>query len=155
MLLSTHPGSALSCKAQGEEIKLKRRRFQKGCLQLMKRGGEKRWVVFYYDSDRKRRCHTIGIGKMTKTDAEKERDEFMRAINGIEEPEPGGTRPLLFSEFIEQTYLPFQRKKWKDSTAGTTENRIQHHIVKGIGANALDGFTLTRLQAFLQDKADA
>jgi integrase len=77
----------------------------------------------------------------------------MRTINGCEDPEPGGLRPLLLSEFINQTYLPFQRGKWKKSTQGTSENRIQHHIVKGIGHHALEGFSLTVLQEFLDSKA--
>jgi hypothetical protein len=91
---------------------------------------------------------------MTKTQAEKERDEFMRTINGCDEPGSRGPRPVLLGEFIEQQYLPFQRKKWKASTAGTSENRIQHHIVKGIGGNAMRDFSLTPLKAFLNGKAD-
>jgi integrase len=78
----------------------------------------------------------------------------MRTINGCDNPEPGGLRPLMLSEFINQTYLPFQRGKWKKSTQGTAENRIQHHIVKGIGHNALRDFSLTSLQEFLDSKAD-
>ncbi|MEN6336907.1 MAG: tyrosine-type recombinase/integrase, partial [Phycisphaerales bacterium] len=75
--------------------------------------------------------------------------------NGCEDPEPDGTRPVLLSEFIDQVYLPFQRKKWKASTKGTSENRIQHHVVKGLGPAAVEGYTLNSLQAFLQQKADA
>jgi site-specific recombinase XerC len=96
---------------------------------------------------------TLGAGNLTKSQAEQARDEFMRTINGCDNPEPGGLRPLLLSEFINQTYLPFQRGKWKESTRGTSENRIQHHIVKGIGHHALKDFSLTSLQAFLDGKA--
>src|SRR5215471_7746361 len=78
----------------------------------------------------------------------------MRTVNGCGDPEPGGLRPLLLNEFINQTYLPFQRGKWKNSTRGTSENRIQHHIVKEIGPNALKDFSLTSLQAFLDGKAE-
>jgi integrase len=91
---------------------------------------------------------------MTKSQAEHARDEFMRTINGCEDPEPGGLRPLLLSEFINQTYLPFQRGKWKKSTQGTSENRSQHHIVKELGHNALKDFSLTSLQEFLDSKVE-
>jgi integrase len=92
---------------------------------------------------------------MSKTDAEKKRDEFMRTVNGCAEPDSDCTRPLKLREFIEQQYLPFCLKKWKASTAGTSENRIRHHIIKDIGDNAMRDFTLTSLQSFLDGKADA
>ena len=131
-----------------------RRRFQKGSLQQVRSGKAKRWVVLYYNTEGKRRFHTLGAGNMTKSQAEQARDEFMRTINGCDNPETGGMRPLLLSEFIDQTYLPFQRGKWKKSTQGTSENRIQHHIVKGIGRNPLRDFSLTSLQGFLDGKAE-
>jgi integrase len=92
---------------------------------------------------------------MTKTDANIKRDEFMHTVNGSDEPEVGGIRPVLLREFIAQKYLPFQRGKWKKSTQGTSENRIMHHVVKGLGDTALKDFSLTSLQAFLESKAEA
>jgi integrase len=92
---------------------------------------------------------------MTKTDANTKRDEFMHTVNGSDEPEVGGIRPVLLREFIAQKYLPFQRGKWKKSTQGTSENRIMHHVVKGLGDTALKDFSLTSLQAFLESKAEA
>ena len=131
-----------------------RRRFQKGSLQQVRSGKAKRWIVLYYSAEGKRRFQTLGAGNLTKSQAEQARDEFMRTINGCDEPQIGGLRPLLLSEFINQTYLPFQRGKWKKSTRGTSENRIQHHIVMGIGSNALKDFSLTSLQEFLDGKAE-
>jgi len=133
---------------------LKRRRFQKGSLQLRRRGKAKKWVVLYRDDGGHRRYHTLGAGSMTKTDATAKRDEFMRTVNGSGEPEVGGIRPVLLREFIDQKYLPFQRGKWKKSTQGTSENRIMHHVVKALGDTALKDFSLTSLQAFLESKAD-
>lgn len=140
--------------AHQEKI-LKRRRFQKGSLQLRRRGKAKKWVVLYYDDAGHRRYHTLGAGTMTKTAAQGLRDEFMRTVNGSDEPEDGRTRPVLLREFIDQIYLPFQRGKWKKSTQGTSENRIMHHIVKELGDAALKDFSLTALQAFLEQKANA
>ena len=137
-----------------QEKVLKRRRFQKGSLQLRRRGKAKKWVVLYYDDAGHRRYHTLGAGTMTKTAAQELRDEFMRTVNGSDEPEDGRNRPVLLREFIDQVYLPFQRGKWKKSTQGTSENRIMHHIVKELGNAALKDFSLTGLQAFLEQKAN-
>lgn len=135
---------------------MRRRRFQKGSLQLVRRGKAKRWVVIYYNADGQRRYKTLGPGSVTKTEADGKRANFMREeVNGCEPAEGDAIRPVLLSEFVEQVYLPFQFGKWKASKRGTTENRIQHHIVKGIGAAPIEGFTLGTLQAFLKAKADA
>jgi integrase len=112
-------------------------------------------VVLYYNAAGKRQFHTLGAGNLSKTEAENKRDEFMRTINGVDAPKEDGTRPLMLGEFIEQTYLPFFKRKWKASTAGTSENRIRHHVIKEIGANVLEDFTLSGLQEFLQKKANA
>jgi hypothetical protein len=61
-----------------QEKVLKRRRFQKGSLQLRRRGKAKKWVVLYYDDAGHRRYHTLGAGTMTKTAAQGLRDEFLR-----------------------------------------------------------------------------
>src|SRR5579885_3824809 len=138
-----------------QEDFVKRRRFQKGSLQLRRRGKAKKWVVLYYDDAGHRRYHTLGSGSMTKTAAEQRRDEFMRSVNGSGESETGGLRPVLLREFVEQVYLPFQRGKWKRSTQGTSENRIRRHILTELGDTALKDFSLRSLQGFLERKADA
>lgn len=79
----------------------------------------------------------------------------MRAINGGEQTDDNPIRPVLLSEFINEVYLPFQQGKWKASTAGSSENRIRHHIVKELGAIAVEDFTLKSLQNFLERKAVA
>jgi integrase len=148
----SHPESVTPAQ---QEMILRKRRFQKGSLQQVRRGKAKRWVVLYYNGEGKRQCHTLlCAGSTTKGQAEKERIEFMRTINGCDQSQDGGIRPVLLREFIEQKFFVFQRKKWKASTAGTSENRIQYHIVKGIGDHAMRDFTLTSLQAFLERKAD-
>src|SRR4051812_19430207 len=137
----------------GQEKFLKRRRFQKGSLQLRRRGKAKKWVVLFYDDAGHRRYHTLGAGTMTKTAAQELRDEFMRKVNGADQPEESRLRPVLLREFVDQAYLPFQRGKWKKSTLSTSENRIKHHIVKALGDTALKDFSLSSLQSFLEGKA--
>jgi DNA-binding winged helix-turn-helix (wHTH) protein/integrase len=50
-------------------------------------------------------------------------------------------------------YLPFYLGKWKESTAGTSANRIRHHIGKELGRERLVDLTLAKLQKFLERKA--
>ena len=132
---------------------MRRRRFQKGSLQLRKHGNRRVWVVLYYDEKGERRYHTLGLAsEMKKGDANEKRQDFMREINGGDRT-VGPARPATVQEFLDQVYLPFYRGKWKESTASTTENRIQHHIVKELGPERLEDLTLAPLQQFLERKA--
>jgi integrase len=111
-------------------------------------------VVLYYDDRGERRYSTLGwASEMNKGVADEKCQEFMRGINGGDRT-PGPTRPTTVKEFLDQVYLPFYRGKWKESTAGTSENRIQHHIVKDLGGRRLDDLSLVPLQKFLDAKAD-
>lgn len=134
---------------------MRRRRFQKGSLQLRKHGNRRVWVVLYYDDRGERRYSTLGwASEMNKGEAHEKRQEFMRGVNGGDRT-PGPTRPVTVKEFLEQIYLPFYRGKWKESTAGTSENRIQHHIVNELGDERLEDLALVSLQKFLDQKAEA
>lgn len=133
---------------------MRRRRFQKGSLQLRKHGNRRVWVVLYYDDRGERKYSTLGwASEMNKGEADQKRQEFMREINGGDRT-PGPTRPATVKEFLEQVYLPFYRGKWKESTAGTSENRIQHHIVNELGSQRLENLALVSLQKFLDQKAE-
>jgi integrase len=110
-------------------------------------------VVLYYDEQGERRYQTLGLAsELKKGDANEKCQEFMRKINGGDRT-AAPVRPPTVKEFLDQVYLPFYRGKWKESTAGTTENRIQHHIVKGLGMERLEDLTLAPLQQFLERKA--
>ena len=133
---------------------MRRRRFQNGSLQLRKHADRRVWVVLYYDNKGERRYHTLGWAtEMNKGQADEGRQEFMRGINGGEGRSSGSIRPPTVGEFLNQVYLPFYLGKWKESTAGTSENRLRHHIEKDLGALYIQDFTLARLQQFLERKA--
>lgn len=76
----------------------------------------------------------------------------MLTINGGE-GEPQAVRPVLVSEFVNKLYLPFYRLKWKGSTEGTSENRIQFHIIGDLGNRQLESLTPTGMQTYLEGKA--
>ena len=108
---------------------MRRRRYQKGSLQARRHGKKRVWVVQYYDADGHHRYHTLGrMADLNKSEAIKKQEEFMKTVNGGDGARQE-VRPALVSEFVNQAYLPFQRGKWKKSTKGTSENRIQFHIV--------------------------
>jgi hypothetical protein len=134
---------------------LRRRRFQKGSLQQRKHGNRRVWVVLYWDQERKRRYQTLGLcSEMTKSGARQRQAEFMKEVNGGESG-VYGPRPVLLGEFVESSYLPFYRGKWKPSTAMTNENRLKHHIIDELGGQQLATFSLSPLQQFLERKADS
>lgn len=89
---------------------MRRRRLQKGSLQLRRHGKRKVWVVQYYDSEGHHRYKTLGAGTLSKSRASELCTEFMHSINGGEAGQRGQTRPLLLGEFISHVFLPFQRE---------------------------------------------
>jgi integrase len=132
---------------------MRRRRYQKGSLQARRHGKKRVWVVQYYDADGHHRYHTLGrMADLNKSEAIKKQEEFMKTVNGGDGARQE-VRPALVSEFVNQAYLPFQRGKWKKSTKGTSENRIQFHIVGDLGNRQLESFGPTGLQAYLDEKA--
>lgn len=132
---------------------MRRRRFQKGSLQLRRHADRRVWVVHYYDERGDRRYYTLGFAsEMNKSQADEKCQEFMQEINGGVRT-VSAVRPTTVIEFLEEVYLPFYLGKWKESTASTSENRIRHHIVKELGRERLADFTLVKLQKFLEQKA--
>jgi integrase len=87
---------------------------------------------------------------MNRAQAEVMRAAIMEPINkGILKP----AKPVYTLEkFIEAVYLPVCRRKWKASTAMTTEALISAHLAEE-GPRMLDELTRRDLQALLDRKA--
>jgi len=125
-----------------------RRRFQNG--HLFKRG--KSWVVQWWE-DGHRRKRTLGlIGKMSKGEAQNALAAILSPLNSREVPP---SQSWLFADFMERVYLPFYRRKWKRSTAMTTEDRLNHHLVSQFASCSLGSFKREQLQDFLDGKGKA
>ncbi len=58
-----------------------------------------------------------------------------------------------FQRCIEGVYLPFCRRSWKESTAGTSEQIIKTHLVPLVGKTLLHAIPQEELQDFLDRKA--
>lgn len=130
---------------------MRRKRFQKGSLQSRKNGKHRMWVAFYYEEG-ERRCRTLGpCSQMSKSEAEGVLSSVLREINSGTSKT---TKPVYtFKQFVEDVYLPFCRRSWKESTAGTSEQTISSHLISEFGKNLLHGIRREDLQDFLDRKA--
>jgi integrase len=109
------------------------------------------WILQYREGGRKR-YHTIGqCSKLTKSQAQEQQAEFMKGVNtrAARAPDPN----ITLGDFLDGVALPFYRRKWKRSTASTTEGRIRHHLLTQFGQEKLAALGLKRLQDFLSSKA--
>ena len=64
-----------------------------------------------------------------------------------------GRATPTFSEFVEHTYLPFYRGKWKPSTAEDIEGRLKFHLSSLYRSRTVNSFTREELQTLLNRKA--
>jgi len=89
---------------------------------------------------------------MTQGEARLLLDAIMQPLNrAAQERQEKPTYTLR--EFVTSKYLPFCRRKWKDYTAGTTKQRIEHNLVKDLGDHELGSLGREQLQDFLEKKA--
>ena len=130
---------------------MRRKRFQRGSLQSRKHGRYRVWVAFWR-LDGVRQCKMLGRqSQMSKAEAEVALSAILRLVNS-------GTAHAAkaiytFEQFTNEVYLPFGRRSWKESTAGTSEQIIKSHLVPEFGKVLLHGFRREELQDFLDRKA--
>lgn len=131
---------------------MRRKRFQKGSLQSRKHGKYRVWVAFWYDESG-RRCQTIGrASQMSKAEAEVVLSSILRDINA---GTTKTTKPVyMLGGYVEDVYLPFSRRGWKESTAGTSEQIITTHLVPEFEKKLLHAIRREDLQEFLDRKAE-
>lgn len=123
-------------------------RRQDGSLQKRKRSGKWKWMALWWD-DGHRRAETLGTcNTMTKAAAEEKLHEIIQRVN-----EQSGAVEYRLQGYTRQVVFPWYERTWKPSTATTTEDRIDHHILKELGNKKLSWFNRTVLQDFLDEKA--
>jgi integrase len=88
---------------------------------------------------------------MGKGEAEAILSAILQPINsGVTQ----GARPVYtFEQFINGVYLPFCRRSWKESTAGTSEQIVKSHLNPEFGKRLLQAVRREDLQDFLDRKA--
>jgi integrase len=88
---------------------------------------------------------------MTKAEAEAVLSAMLRSINsGVTQT---ARAVYTFEQFTRDVYLPFCRRSWKESTAGTSEQIIKSHLVSELGKSLLHGVRREELQDLLDRKA--
>lgn len=123
-----------------------RKRHQKGTL---KKEGIS-WVGQWWQDGHRRKKALGRIAEMTKTQAQNELAAILLPINSRQE-KPSDI--CTFGDFVNRIYLPFYRRKWKDSTSGCNADRLKHHLTGEFGGRTLGSFTRSELQDLLDSKA--
>lgn len=130
---------------------MRRKRFQRGSLQARKHGRHRVWVACWWEDGSRRskvlgRCSQIGRGE-----AEVILSAMLQPINsGVTQ----GSKPVYtFEQFVDGVYLPFCRRSWKESTAGTSEQIVKTHLILEFGKQLLRAIRRDELQDFLDRMA--
>jgi integrase len=87
---------------------------------------------------------------MTKAQAQDELAKLVRPVN-----EQRGATEYTLQGYARHVFFPWQQRTTKRSTSLTTEDRIDHHILKELGNKPLSSFNRHILQTFLDQKAAA
>lgn len=130
---------------------MRKKRYQKGSLTPRKIGGRKVWYAQWRE-DGGRRTKILGpCNQVTKSQAQAELAAILAPLN--EGLKTTAARIVAAGEFIEKTYLPWQELSWKESTAGTTIQRIRSLILPPFRGRLLRSITREDLQEFLIKQA--
>jgi integrase len=143
--------SVLPPLTQEKEKRMRRKRFQRGCLKTRKRNGKNYWYAQWRE-DGKPKSKEIGLcSKMDRVKAEGILTEILKPINeGAENPEK---ITWTFAKFCEVVYLPVCHRKWKASTDMVETNRLEVHLVRPLGEKLMQEITRSELQALLDEQA--
>ena len=128
-----------------------RRRYQRGCL----RNVNDRWVLKYYDLDGTHRSETLGPsrgpGKITKSDAERLRDERMRPLN---EDRRRDRHKTTFDDYVARIYLPSRQdpeaQHARPGTVNAQVQRLKAYILPVIGDVTFEDLEQTDLVSVLK-----
>ncbi len=82
------------------------------------------------------------------------RGRFLVSLREINSGSARSTRPVyMFEQYTNDVYLPFCRRTWKESTAGTSEQIVKSHLVPEFGRALLSkGFGARRCRTFLTER---
>ena len=124
---------------------MRRRRYQSGSL---KQRCDK-WVGQWWEGERRKNRVLGPVATMTKSAALTALNKILADLRASEgKPESN----MTLGQFIENTYYPFYKRKWKSSTTACNVNRVNTHVVSTLGTRQLPDFRRNDLQAFLDEK---
>ena len=130
---------------------MRRKRFQRGSLKPRKRNGKLYWYAQWREYGEPR-SKELGLhSTLSRAEAETMLAAILQPINeGVGKPQ---LPVFTFKAFVDSTYLPVYRGKWKASTTMNEELRIQVHLVGGLGPQLMTKIDREVLQALLNKKA--
>lgn len=136
---------------QDERVSMRRKRYMKGSVRPRKHGVAKVWVAQWWEEGG-RRSKVLGrCSEMTKGQAEVALSEIVAPLNrGVGQKQ---VQIHTFTKYLEEVFLPAHRKKWKDSTRMTTEERMTCHLKPEFHERLLRTITRDEMQTFLDQKA--
>src|ERR1035437_9812257 len=115
------------------------KRYQHGSLQRKKRGGRLVWLGFWYDNAGQRHSKTLGnVADTPKASAQAMLSLLVQPVN-----ERRKVTEYTFEHFVPEVFA-WKRRRWKESTRMSTEDRINRVLIPA--------FRTTRLSAFTRDK---
>ncbi len=130
---------------------MRRKRFMKGSVRARWHGKTKVWVGQWWENGH-RRSKVLGkCSEMTKGEAEVALNEIIGPLN-----RHAGHRQVpihTLGKYLDDAFLPACRRKWKESTRMTTEERMVFHLKPEFGERLLRTITREEMQAFLDQKA--
>jgi integrase len=134
-----------------ERGKMRRRRFQRGGLSKRKRNGRLYWYLQWREDGQPKSKELGLVSDITRANAEIMRAAIMEPINAgvVQTAKPAFT----FEQFIEAVYLPVALRRWKASTAMTTDALIRAHLLPAFGSRLLTDIRREDLQALLDRTA--
>ena len=128
---------------------MRRKRYQRGSLRLRKHGRQKVWVAQWCDGDVNRTKVLGPYSEITKGQAEAMLSQLLQPQNVAAGHRQ--TPVFTFGQFVEKTFLPVYRQKWKESTRMTSETDIMRYLIPEFGRRLLQTITREQMQAFLND----
>jgi integrase len=137
------------CTQRQEMDDCMQHRIQRGSLRQRRQGRVLVWFATYWE-DGHRRGKTIGkVSELSKTQAQTALDKILSPIN---ERATNNKENITFERFVQQIALPIWSRRWKASTKGTTEDRIQRHLITTLGERELGTIHRPLLQELLDQK---
>lgn len=126
---------------------MRRKRFQKGSIRARKHGRIRVWVAQWREGGEPRTKVLGPCAETTKGQAETMLAQILQPINA------DAGRPSIpaftFRQYVELTYLPAARNRWKESTRSTSEPEIMRYLVPEFGDQPMKGVTREQLQRSL------
>ena len=150
-VISLTPGQDILPCAQEPGGSMRRKRYQKGSLGTRKHGRHKVWVAQWWDDGQKRSKVLGRCSEVVKGQAESTLAAILRPLN---KGAGNKQKPVYtFKQYVEGTFLPVCRRKWKESTRFNSEQSIKQHLIPEFAGTVLSDLSRERMQDFLDEKA--